>query len=138
MTQKIKVKKFYPEEARLVFTKYELKKPNSKILFILWGIATYSGALLVTIPFIWMLITSMIPSTSLFLTPDKILKSFKFNFEYFEKAWAIAPFIRYFLNSLFITLSVVIGQIFVSAAAAYSISKLKPTGYQIFLFLFPG
>lgn len=136
MTQKVKLKKFYPEETRFIFTKYEMQNPRSKILFILWGIVTYSGALLVTIPFIWMLITAMTPSSSLFLTPDKVLKDFKFNFEYFEKAWGIAPFIKYFLNSLFIALSVVIGQILVSAAAAYSISKLKPTGYQIFLFLF--
>ncbi len=136
MARKVKIKKFYPEESRLIFTKYEMKNSNSRVLFALWGIITYFGALLVTIPFLWMLITSMVPSTSLFLSPDKVLKSFNLNFEYFEKAWAIAPYIRYFLNSLFITFSVVIGQIFVSAAAAYSISKLKPTGYQIFLFLF--
>lgn len=136
MKQKAKIKKIYQEETRFVFTKYELQNLNSKILFILWGIATYSGALLVTIPFIWMLITAMTPSASLFLMPDKVLKNFKLNFEYFEKAWMIVPFIKYFFNSLLISISVVIGQILVSAAAAYSLSKLKPTGYQIFLFLF--
>ncbi len=136
MKQKAKIKKIYQEETRFVFTKYELQNLNSKILFILWGIATYSGALLVTIPFIWMLITAMTPSASLFLMPDKVLKNFKLNFEYFEKAWMIVPFIKYFFNSLLISISVVIGQILVSAAAAYSLAKLKPTGYQIFLFLF--
>jgi len=131
-----KIKKSATTDNRYIFTNYELKNKNSKLIYIIWGIITYFGAILVTIPFIWMVIMAMLPSSRVFLPPDEIIKNFKFNFEYFKQAWDIAPFTRYFFNSLFVSFAVVIGQILISAAAAYSISKLKPTGFQIILFLF--
>ncbi|HDL64853.1 MAG TPA: carbohydrate ABC transporter permease, partial [Proteobacteria bacterium] len=49
----------------------------------------------------------------------------RFLWENFVKAWQAAPFARYFLNSIFISVVVTIGQVVTSALAAYAFARMK-------------
>ena len=49
----------------------------------------------------------------------------RFLWENFVKAWQAAPFARYFLNSIFISVVVTIGQVITSALAAYAFARMK-------------
>jgi len=49
----------------------------------------------------------------------------RFLWENFVKAWQAAPFARYFLNSIFISVLVTIGQVITSALAAYAFARMK-------------
>jgi multiple sugar transport system permease protein len=49
----------------------------------------------------------------------------RFLWENFIKAWQAAPFARYFLNSIFISVVVTIGQVVTSALAAYAFARMK-------------
>jgi multiple sugar transport system permease protein len=57
-------------------------------------------------------------------------------FENFIKAWNKAPFAIFFLNSFFVTISVVTGQLFFSSMAAFAFSRIKFPGRTIFFFCF--
>jgi multiple sugar transport system permease protein len=124
------------EELRYLFPFYEMKQPGVKLIYNIWGFFVYFFAILISIPFIWMLVTAMLPINYIFSPLNEILKNFRFNFDYFKRAWETVPFYLYFLNSFFVSTVVVFIQIIISAMAAYSLSKLKPSIYQIVLVLF--
>ncbi|MCX8093849.1 MAG: carbohydrate ABC transporter permease [Candidatus Goldbacteria bacterium] len=129
-------KKISSDEIRYLFPFYEMKQSRVRIIYNIWGIFVYCFAILISIPFVWMLITAMLPINYVFSPLNEVIKNFRLNLEYFKKAWEIVPFSLYFFNSFFVSLSVVFVQIIISAMAAYSLSKLKPSIYQIVLILF--
>ncbi|MEA1928023.1 MAG: carbohydrate ABC transporter permease [Candidatus Auribacterota bacterium] len=49
----------------------------------------------------------------------------RFLWRNFVKAWQAAPFARYFINSIFISVIVTIGQVITSALAAYAFARMK-------------
>jgi len=66
---------------------------------------------------------------------DKIIYR-RFLWENFVKAWQAAPFARYFINSIFISVLVTIGQVVTSALAAYAFARMKfPFKESLFLLL---
>ncbi|MFP4466965.1 MAG: carbohydrate ABC transporter permease [Candidatus Goldiibacteriota bacterium] len=133
----IKKKTVYREEQNLLFPSFEMKDPGVRMIHTLWGAVVVLGALLTSIPFIWMIISAMMPVEYVFEPLGAVLGNLSFETKYFRQAWETAPFIRYFLNSLIVAGCVVAGQIVISAMAAFSLSKLKPplTGVIMILFL---
>jgi multiple sugar transport system permease protein len=126
----------YKEEARYIFPSYELRNPKVKLIYRIWGAVVVMGAILTSIPFLWLLVTAMLPVKQIFLPLGEVIKNFRPDFSYFVKAWQITPFMTYFMNSLLVAGAVVLGQIMISAMAAYSLSKLKPKMHQAVLLLF--
>jgi len=59
-----------------------------------------------------------------------------FHFENYYRAWIEGGFGRYFLNSIFYTVSVVIGIIIISSLAAYAFSRFHFPGKNILFFMF--
>ncbi len=131
-----KTSKTSSDEMRYLFPFYEMKQPRVKMIYNIWGFFVYCFAILISIPFIWMLVTAMLPINLIFSSFNEVVKNFNLNFDYFRKAWETVPFYLYFFNSFFVSISVVFVQIIISAMSAYSLSKLKPSIYQIVLILF--
>ncbi len=123
------------EEGRYLFPVYEMKDPKNVLIYRIWGVVVIIGAILTSIPFIWMLITALMPTSMIFAPLTKVFTEFTPEFSHFVKAWEIAPFPWYFFNSILVAGAVVAGQIIISAMAAYSLSKLKPPAYQVIMLL---
>jgi ABC-type glycerol-3-phosphate transport system permease component len=119
-----------------LFPDYERGIPGNRVIYNVWGTLVVIGAVLTSIPFIWMVVTAMLPIKMMFAPISEVAKNFTIDFTYFEKAWSIAPFVRYFFNSLLVAGCVVAGQLIISAMAAYSLSKLKPPLYGLLMILF--
>lgn len=80
-------------------------------------------------PFIWMLSTSFkLPTEAVVLPPEWIPKPFVFaNYTYlFDNG--VLPFGRFFLNSSYIAVLVVIGRLFVCSLGAYGFARLSFPG----------
>jgi multiple sugar transport system permease protein len=133
MANKIRI---IPEETRYLFPKFELKDKKTNLIYRVWGVFAVLGAVITTIPFAWMLITAMLPIGQIFMPLGELSRNIRLETTFFVKAWETAPFIQYFLNSLLVAGAVVLGQVLISAMAAYSLSKLKPAMSQVFLLLF--
>ena len=125
----------YVEEGRYLFPAYEMKDPKNVMIYRIWGVIVVIGAVLTSIPFLWMVITAMLPIDLIFAPLSKLASGFTIDLSHFAKAWEITPFPWYFLNSLIVAGAVVAGQIFIAAMAAYSLSKLKPPAYQVIMML---
>jgi multiple sugar transport system permease protein len=77
------------------------------------------------LPFAWMLLTSLRPSTDLFQFPARWIPS-RWSFEAWEQALQRLPLARYFANSILVSLCTVAGQLALAAPAAYALARLKP------------
>lgn len=91
----------------------------SVLLFVL--------ALLVSFPFLWMLRTSfMLPTEALKFPPIWIPQSV--TLDNYANALTIQPFARYILNSLFVAIAVVVGQLLTASLGAYAFARLRFPG----------
>jgi multiple sugar transport system permease protein len=92
-------------------------------------------ALMMVVPFMWMVTTSLKAPGTEFALPPQILPS-QFDFSNYERLFNNLPFGRYFLNTAFITVATVAGQLLVCSLAAYGFARLKFMGRDTIFVLY--
>jgi len=89
-------------------------------LLVLAGIAFLA-------PFVWMLLTSLKSLEEISTFPVTIWPE-TFLWRNYSDVFEIIPFAKYFLNTLYVTLASVAGQLFAAPLVAYSITKIEWSG----------
>jgi ABC-type glycerol-3-phosphate transport system permease component len=95
--------------------------------------ATYlvllAGAVLVMVPFLWLVITAVSPPGTVFMGQFRLLPE-RLALDNFSKALTHPeyPFARFFLNTVTVTLSSVVGCTFSAALVAYAFARLRFRG----------
>jgi len=84
-------------------------------------------ALSTLVPFVWMIGTSFKTSAQVFTFPPKILPS-PAVLDAYEKLFTQVPITRYMTNSLFITITIMIGQLICNCLAAYAFARIPFRG----------
>ncbi len=93
------------------------------------------GSVIVLLPFVVMLSTSLTPAAEVFAWPPKLIPS-KIMFSNYLEAVRAIDFGRYFLNSVIVTCSATIISLILNSAAGYALAKLRFPGKKIvFLFI---
>lgn len=104
-------------------------KPGTVFIYIICILA----AVVMIIPFLWMLSASFKAKNEIFTEPIKWIPEV-FRTVNYEKIFNDIPFLTYFLNTVKITVSVTALQLVTSSMAAYAFAKLKfPGRDKIFL-----
>lgn len=103
------------------------KNPYTLPLQILAFAMLCAVALMMTAPFLWMLLTSLKTQQEAFEFPPSLLPE-RPVWENYTQLFTLVPFGRYFLNTLMVTLAVVVGQLFVCSLAAYAFARLNFMG----------
>ncbi|MCK5014749.1 MAG: carbohydrate ABC transporter permease [Candidatus Omnitrophica bacterium] len=102
------------------------------------GFLTHAFLMAVTLtcvfPLFWMARSALMTNETIFTDRSLIPKVIEFG--NFPSAWIEGNFGMYFLNSVFYTATVVIGIILVASLAAYSFSRLRFPGKNIFFYMF--
>ena len=99
------------------------------VIYSLLGI----GLIAMLMPFIWMLSTSLKELSKTFTTrivfiPDRIIWS------NYTEVWRLLPFGRFFFNSLIVSVTITVLQLFLCSMAAYAFSRLEwPGRDKVFL-----
>ncbi|ERL66239.1 carbohydrate ABC transporter permease [Schleiferilactobacillus shenzhenensis] len=108
-----------------------------KVASVLRYLILTLGAIIMILPFFWMLSTSLkTQPETIQLPPVWIPKSLQWG-NYVE-AFKAAPFGRYFVNSVIVTVVTTIGQLFTSILAAFAFSKLRFWGRNLLFMIFLG
>src|SRR3989338_126392 len=110
---------------------YKAKKITINVLVHLFLISVSITCLF---PLLWMISSSLKSQDVIFKDTSLIPKVF--HFENYYHAWMQGGFGRYFLNSIFYTVAVVIGIIIVSSMAAYAFSRFRFPGRNIMFVMF--
>jgi len=98
----------------------------------------YSIAVIMILPFLWMVSTSFKAPSEVFTVPIKWFPE-QFNFNNYQKAIKSFPFVRFFMNSVIVTAFIIIGQLITSVMAAYAFAKMEFKGKKVlFVLLLSG
>jgi multiple sugar transport system permease protein len=94
------------------------------------------GALIMVLPFLWMVSTSLKTQTDVLREfPPRLIPS-TFMISNYSTALTSLPFGRFYLNSLIVAGSVTILQLFTSSLAAYAFARLRFKGRDSLFFLY--
>ena len=85
-------------------------------------------------PLYWMLATSLKPPRDVFASPTKWIPS-PFTLQGFHDVFTHLPFERYLLNSVVVSVSIVLLNVFLGTAGAYAFAKLKFPGRNVIFVL---
>lgn len=115
--------------------------PKRSIISLRWDklvihLVLIAGALVMIIPFLWMVTLSLKPVELTHQPPYLFPTSYELS--NYSKAWEAAPFARYYLNSIIMTTGIVFGQVIFSSMAAYAFARLRFPGQNILFLLFLG
>ena len=100
-------------------------------------IVIYVLAFITLAPFIWMILTSLKDMNEIYVYPPQFIPS-EFKWENYKKAFEAAPFGRYYFNSIFVAVTVTLGQLITCSMAAFAFARLQFKGRNIFFYLFLG
>jgi len=109
------------------------REMKDRIRGIAIHIALIPAAFVFLLPFLWMLSTSLKPDSQLYAYPPIWIPN-PLEWSNYPKTVTYVPFFLYLRNTLIISLSSMVGVVFSSALAAYSLARIRWPGRQI-LFL---
>jgi ABC-type glycerol-3-phosphate transport system permease component len=95
-----------------------------------------SYSLLVVFPLFWLCYTSLKTDQDIFLHPFKLPSISNLQWSNFSRAWTKGMFQQYFLNSAVLTITSVGVTVFLSAMAAYALSRFTFPGVKAIYFYF--
>lgn len=109
---------------------HKMKKYPAIVLLI-------AGAAISFIPFLWLLRSSLMTSTEIFIFPPRLLPE-KFQWQNFIEVFRIIDFGLYFKNTFIIMIPVLIGTIATSCMCGYAFARLKFPGRDIWFAIIIG
>ncbi|OGK09475.1 MAG: hypothetical protein A2Y63_06600 [Candidatus Riflebacteria bacterium RBG_13_59_9] len=93
--------------------------------------------LVLNVPFVWMVTTSLKIRKDVFIYPPQLFGS-QLSFKGYAYVWTFVPFARYLLNSLFISTAVGVSRVILASLAAYAFAKIPFAGSRQVFYIFLG
>lgn len=110
---------------------------KEKSLHLIRYIILILGAILMLVPFVWMISTSLKTQPETIKIPPIWIPK-KLMFSNYIDAFNAAPFARYFVNSVFVTTVTTIGQLLTSILGAFAFARMKFFGKNALFVMFLG
>lgn len=115
----------------------ETPRQSFKRGHILLHIVLIIGSLIMLLPFVWMLSTSLKTQQELYTFPPQWIPD-TLAFENYETALTSMPFDRFYVNSLVVSVSITVIQVITSALAAFAFARLRFKGRNTIFALYLG
>lgn len=119
----------------------EYNKQKFKVVSVLktawWYLLLTVVGVLMVMPFVWMLSTSLKDAGAVFSYPPQWIPN-PVVWQNYVSAWNSAPFGRFFFNSMFVACGVTFGQVFTSSLAAYAFARIEFPGRDRLFFVYLG
>lgn len=89
-----------------------------------------AGGLMMVVPFLWMVLTSFKSDAEALAFPPRAFPEY-FRWENYAEAWKIAPFGRFFFNSVVVSAAITAGSLLLNSLAAFGFAKYPFRGRNI-------
>jgi multiple sugar transport system permease protein len=96
---------------------------------MVWVLVVFVG-LTMLVPFLWMLVTSLKDDPQVFKWPPVWIPN-PVKFKNYVDAWKIAPWARFFFNSLFVSIVVTVVSLFFNSLAGFGFAKYSFPGRNL-------
>jgi ABC-type glycerol-3-phosphate transport system permease component len=103
-----------------------MKKKGPVIKILLYG-ALIAASVVLILPFLWVISTSLKGDQQIFAIPPQFIPE-TVHWDNYLKVFDRMPFIKYFLNSTFISVVTIVGVVISSSLVAYSFACLRWPG----------
>lgn len=121
--------------SKVTQTKYKSKKKKDRIVNSILFLLLFAGALVMIVPLLWMVSTSVKNKLDVFAMPPVWIPK-EINWSKYSEIWTKGPLLSGLINSIKVCLSVTIVGTFTSSLAAFAFAKLHfPHKNTIFLAL---
>jgi multiple sugar transport system permease protein len=90
--------------------------------------------LLFMLPFVWSISTSLKPMSDLFSVRPNLIPS-EIRWQNYRDVFDNAPFLRFYVNSIIVTIGRTVGQVLIASVAAFAFSQLRFPGRDAIFFL---
>lgn len=107
-----------------------MKRSNNKINIMIHCVLIL-GAIIMILPFVWMLLTSLKSISESVQIPPKVFPS-EIKWENYLNVMNLLPFTNYYINTILMIIGRIIGSVLFSAMAAYACARLNFPGKNIF------
>lgn len=104
-----------------------LKNKNNKIKRVFLYAFLISSSVMMCLPFLWMISSSLKPEIDVFGFPIRWIPEV-FRWQNYVEVWTRVPFARYYLNSIIVAGSITLLQIVTCSMAAYAFAKIEFPG----------
>lgn len=104
-----------------------LNNKNSKIKRAALYVFLISSSVMMCLPFLWMISSSLKPEVDVFGFPIRWIPEV-FRWDNYLEVWTRVPFARYYLNSIIVAGSITLLQIVTCSMAAYAFAKIEFPG----------
>jgi multiple sugar transport system permease protein len=94
------------------------------------------GAVIMAFPFVWMVFTSVKHSEEIYRLPLTLFPDNLFNFENYVTVFDRQPFLRFFLNSLIVSLLCTGVSLLFSSLSGFAFAKYRFPGRDVLFFVF--
>lgn len=111
------------------------RHPLQPVFTVVGYVVLIAVSLMMVVPFLWMITTSLRPSGSEFAFPPQILPT-TFEFENYVRLFTLVPFGRYLVNTVVVTMVTVFGQVIICSMAAYGFARLRFMGRDTIFVLY--
>lgn len=101
-----------------------------RVQITLGTLVILAGAILMLVPFVWMLSTSLKDEGDVFLIPIRWIPP-HFRWSNYPEALTFVPYVRYFLNSVEVTGLSVLGTVFTASLVAFAFARLRAPGKNL-------
>ena len=108
----------------------KVKKPGKHMgqaRLVLWYVVVCLGAVIMLLPFAWMISTSFKAENEIFTVPIRWLPS-RITLQNYAKALEVVPIFKCMLNTLIIALPKILGEVLVSALVAFGFARFEFKG----------
>lgn len=90
------------------------------------------GSAIMLFPFVWMILSAFKTKADVYAYPPRWLPS-TWSWDNFNQVFEMIPFLRYYVNSIFTSVTETVLQVVLSVTAAYAVTKLRFPGSRLFV-----
>ncbi|MCG2767178.1 MAG: carbohydrate ABC transporter permease [Anaerolineae bacterium] len=94
-----------------------------------------AAGVVMTVPFIWMVSTAFKGDGEIYIYPPTWVPA-EIHLENFSRAWDYVPFGRFYVNSIFIAVTVTVCQVFTAALAGYVFARVRFPGRDAIFYMY--
>lgn len=110
-------------------------RPRLELRFVLTTLLLSLGAIIMLTPFVWMLSTSLKPSSALLSLPPRLVPETP-TLEPYREVMASFPMARVFVNSLVVALATTLGQLVLCSMSGYAFARFRFPGRDLLFFAY--
>lgn len=111
------------------------KRPKPDLRLIGVGVLVTLGAFIMLLPFVWMLSTSLKPSSAVLALPPQVIPD-EPTFDAYKDVVRRFPIGRVFFNSLLVALATTAGQLVICSMSGYAFARFRFRGRNALFFVY--